>query len=398
VKRADPRKLKRYAFRTLGLASFFRKPGDGRPQPQIPAVTVSWGFVGCRILRATSFRAIEAMVRSPAKRALTIGQGFGDDTLSYFTERLDPSRSRKALYAVAHRAKRNKVFEDARFIGLALDGTGACHTEKEPCTLCHPITNDKDEVVGHLHHFSMASLVGVGLTLPVDVEPYGPRDSEYAASGRMLQRCVEGLGRRFLDYVVADGLYAGAPFLHLVGDLGLHPVVRLKDNLPELSQAVEARFRGTPPTKSFRVDGDLIEAWDADDFDPWETLRWETVRVLRYRQHKRDGSVVEADWLTDWPTRQAGTRALYGMSKSRWETENGGFNDGKNRYGMEHLHHHEENSMLVCWLLAALAMAVERLFRIRYLHRGQHPVLSPIELLRHLLLRLGSPAGAYDTS
>jgi hypothetical protein len=38
---------------------------------------------------------------------------------------------------------------------------------------------------------------------------------------------------------------------------------------------------------------------DTGDFDPWESLRWPTVRVLYYRQHKPDGTVIEACWLTN---------------------------------------------------------------------------------------------------
>src|SRR5260370_14669462 len=95
---------------------------------------------------------------------------------------------------VLHQAKRNKAFENSRFLGLALDGTGAGRTYKEPCPLCDPIKDAKGEVHGSLHHFVLISVVGVGLTLPVDVERYGPGDSEYAAAQRLLRRAVEHLG------------------------------------------------------------------------------------------------------------------------------------------------------------------------------------------------------------
>ena len=72
-----------------------------------------------------------------------------------------------------HQAKRHKAFENSRFIGLALDGTGAGRTYKEPCPLCDPIKDAKGEVHGSLHHFVLISVVGTGLTLPIDVEPYG---------------------------------------------------------------------------------------------------------------------------------------------------------------------------------------------------------------------------------
>ena len=83
---------------------------------------------------------------------------------------------------------------------------------------------------------------------------------------------------------------------------------------------------------------------DADDFDPWETLRWSTVRVFFYRQHKRNGQLVEAFWLTNLSPSTAGTRFLFQLAKSRWEIENQGFNDAKNRYGMEHICPHHPNS------------------------------------------------------
>ncbi len=207
---------------------------------------------------------------------------------------------------------------------------------------------------------------------------------------------VGQLGRRFADYVVGDGEYATAPFLHAAGDLGLRIVARLKGNLPALAQAVQARFGQMAPMTTLRVGQDRVELWDADDFDPWETLRWPTVRVVRYRQHKPDGTVVEAYWLTDWPTSQVGALSLYRMAKSRWEIENQGFNDAKTRYGLEHIRHHHENSVLVSWLLLALAMTVERLYRQRYLHRGTHPVYPPLALVRLLWLSLGSPHALRD--
>lgn len=84
------------------------------------------------------------------------------------------------------------------------------------------------------------------------------------------------------------------------------------------------------------------------------------------------------------------------MAKSRWEIENQGFNDAKTRYGLEHIRHHHENSVLVSWLLLALAMTVERLYRQRYLHRGTHPVYPPLALVRLLWLSLGSPHALRD--
>jgi DDE family transposase len=372
------------------LKAYFQQPGDGRTQPHISASDIVWAVVMSRILRVTSFLRLEWLVHSAARVGLGVKAAFGDDALAYCTERMDPQTTRKALALALHQAKRNKAFENSRFIGLALDGTGAGRTHKEPCSLCDPIKDAKGEVHGSLHHFVLISVVGAGLTLPVDVEPYGPGDSEYAAAQRLLRRAVEHLGPRFADYVVGDGAYATAPFLHTTEDVGLPVVARLKENLPLLAGDVRTRFDGQPPHAVFQEGDDRVEVWDADDFAPWETLHWPTVRVLRYQQHKRDGTVVQAEWLTNFTVAKLGSLSFYRMAKSRWEIENRGFNDGKNRYGMEHICHHQPNSILIVWLLIALALVIERLYRLRYLHRGDHGVRSAMELLDYLWLRLAS--------
>ena len=39
---------------------------------------------------------------------------------------------------------------------------------------------------------------------------------------------------------------------------------------------------------------------------------------------------------------------------------------------MEQISHHDANSLPVGWLLTALALTIERLYRLRYLHRCRH--------------------------
>jgi hypothetical protein len=394
-----PRRLWQYVGGRLGLTAYMNAPGDGRPRPQISAAVLVWALLVGQVLREWSFHGVEALVRSPARRALAVAQAFGDDTLAYFTERLDPEPTRRALAATVRRAKRNKAFSRSRWVGLALDGTGAGHGQAAGCALCHPVRDatDPGTVRGYLHHFTMISVVGTGLALPFDVEPYGPGDSEYVAGQRLLQRAVAQVGPRFADYVVADGAFATAPFLHLTGDLGLGVVARLKENVPTLRAAAGVRFADQPPTLTFEEGGERIELWDADDFDPWETLRWPTVRVLRYRQHKPQGPIVEAYWLTDLPPQRVSSRLLYRFAKSRWEIENEGFNDGKTRHGMEHISHHHANSLLVGWLLTIFALTIERLYRLRYLHRGRHRPVAAIAFVRALRLSL-CPPRPVDTS
>jgi hypothetical protein len=389
-----PRRLWIYVTRCLGLRSYFQSPGDARPQPQIPAKTLLWSLLISQVLRACSFLAVERLVRSSARRALVVSKSFSDDALGYFTERLDPAFTRTALAHVLHQAKRNKAFETSGGIGLAVDGSTVGWCASAGCSLCRPHRNAADEIIGYQHHVVLASVVGTELSLPFDVEPYGPGDSEYAAGQRLLRRAIALLGVRFAAYVVVDGEYATAPFLHAAGKLGLPVVARLKANLPELLAAAQKRFRSQPPKLTFHHGPDHVELWDAGDFDPWGNLKWETVRVLFYRQQKPDGKIIEAFWLTNSPTEKVSSRVLFHRAKSRWEIENQGFNDAKNRHDLEHICHHHTNSLLITWLLTCLALTIERLYRLRYLRRGTHPPRTAADFVHLLWLSLSRPAPA----
>jgi hypothetical protein len=389
VKTPTPHRLLRYVRQGLRLKRYLELSGDGRRFPQIPARAMLWAMVLGQILRESSFHALERLVGWARRGSLGVSRKFGDDALGYFTERLDPTPTRRAALQVVRQAKRNKAFQDSPFLGLALDGTTVGRCRQQQCGLCRPWRRSASQpIAGYRHHLVMLSVVGTGLTLPIDVEPFGPGDSEYAAGQRLLRRVIPQLGSRFADYLAVDGEFATAPFLHACDDLGLAVIARLKGNLPELYQAAQKRFSQQPAKLSFRWGTDAVEVWDADDFDPWESLRWPTVRVLYYRQHKPDGTVIEAYWLTSLSHQRVSLRSLFRMAKSRWEIENQGFNEAKNQHDLEHIPHHHHNSLLIQWLLNALALTIERLYRLRYLHRGSHPRLSAIELCRLLWLNL----------
>jgi hypothetical protein len=118
MNRATPRHLLHYVSGRLRLRRYLKKPGDGRRQPQIPASALLWALLIGQILREASFHAVEALAHSTARRTLRIATSFCDDTLGYFTERLDLAPTRQALLSLL----RNKAFDDCRWIGLALDG------------------------------------------------------------------------------------------------------------------------------------------------------------------------------------------------------------------------------------------------------------------------------------
>ena len=73
MKGLTPRGLLDFVTRRLRLRWYLQDPGDGRPQPQIPAKALLWSLLMGQVLRACSFLAVERLVRSAARRALAVG-------------------------------------------------------------------------------------------------------------------------------------------------------------------------------------------------------------------------------------------------------------------------------------------------------------------------------------
>jgi hypothetical protein len=65
-----------------------------------------------------------------------------------------------------------------------------------------------------------------------------------------------------------------------------------------------------------------------------------------------------------------------------------------NREPRQHICHHHANSLLIGWLLTMLAWTIERLYRLRYLHRRKHRVHSSAQLPLLLWLSLSRPCAA----
>ena len=170
------------ALASSGALSLGR-PGRYQIRPRLSSVPVAGCNLGSplpvragglllgAIPRLNSAHRLEWLARSAGRKETGLGAGFGDHALAYFTERLDPEVIRHRTAATLKLAKRNKVFEETAFIGLAIDGTGAGRSTKGVCPLCHPVQDSQGKLTSQIHHFVMISVAGAGITLRFDVEP-----------------------------------------------------------------------------------------------------------------------------------------------------------------------------------------------------------------------------------
>src|SRR5580704_1857959 len=122
----------------------------------------------------------------------------------------------------------------------------------------------------------------------------------------------------------------------------------------------------------------------------WCVLR----RDARSALPLRSVTIRFTERLDPGPTRQALPSLIRGAKRNK----NQGFNEAKSRHGLEHICRHHANSLLIGWLLALLALTIERLCRLRYLHRGKHQVPSSAQMMLHLWLSLSRRPRAANSS
>lgn len=91
------------------------------------------------------------------------------------------------------------------------------------------------------------------LSLPFAVESYGPGDSEYAASQRLLQRNVGGWGGALPTMWWPTASTRRPRFPIAQATLGLYVVARLEANLPELYAHAQARHTPHHHARSLEI-------------------------------------------------------------------------------------------------------------------------------------------------
>lgn len=185
---------------------------------------------------------------------------------------------------------------------VSLDGTELLRTEARCCPACQ-VYRHKDGRVEYVHRTVLLQTVArPDSAEPAEEEgrlrrrpaPSGPPpvvwgmeaqrsgEGEGVAGRRLLRRTVQRHGH-FCDVVTGDALYAEAPFLNEVRELGLHAVVRLKDERYDVVKDAEGLRRGrrydvalATQIGPMRVE---VRLWDTPGLTSWEGLK-EPIRVV----------------------------------------------------------------------------------------------------------------------
>lgn len=355
----------RYADKVFGLSEkVLRGVRDQRPQPRIPTCVVLQAALVLFWARLGSLNALE-MVGGACFWKRWLGRPLGSaDTMGRVPARLDNQGLREGLQCVYRRLKCNKALRGVGGWDVAvLDGHESHASYRRHCAGCleRIIHTQGGERIQFYHRQVTLMLCCEKIHLFLDLEPQLPGEDEVAAALRLLKRVLEAYPRAF-QLLLADGLYARAPFLNFLIDHGKQVLVVLKEERRDLYQDVRGLWPLVVPQKGEYRSRDCLW-WDIPHLTSWRGVS-APLRVVRseetYSVRRQAHKLVEQEhatwvWVTTLSPAQASTELVVRLGHARWDIENYGFNELVNGWHTDHVYRHHPNAIEAFTLLAFLA-------------------------------------------
>jgi hypothetical protein len=340
---------------------------DSRAEPRISTAAVVKSAMALFWARMGSVNAWEQLGGSRFWCRWLGERTFSADTLGRVHALLDADSLRQGIHSIYERLKRNKALPDMYGLGVAvLDGheSHASYLRHCPGCLQRTIHSEGGDRVQFYHRqVTLMLLPGAASNRPavrllLDHEPQQPGEGEVETALRLLARAIAAYPRAF-DLILADALYAEAPFFNFLLARGKHALVVLKDERRNLYQDVAGLFHHvTPQPGSYRSRQCLW--WDFPDLTSWPQINapvrvirsWETYSVRRPSDPQQDPQ--RSDWI--WVTTLSATQVPVGRAvhwgHQRWDIENYAFNELVNEWHSDHVYKHDSNA-IECFLLIA---------------------------------------------
>jgi hypothetical protein len=370
-------RLIRHAEKIFHVSELLAKVGDLRLQPRTPTELVLKAGITMFWARLGSLNALHTVGAARFwKRWL--GRGMTSaDTMGRVPSTVDVDQLREGLHEVYTRLKRNKALPLNLGLDVAvLDGHEQHASYRRHCSGCRQrtIKTEHRERIQYYHRQVTLMLVPgthserKPLRILLDCEPMLAGEDEVATAMRLLTRVLAAYPRAF-DLVLADALYATAPFLNFLIERGKHALIVLKDERRNLYQDVAGLFLRVAPRRAERRGRDC-QWWDFPDLVSWPQVNTplrvvrslETYSIRRQLDHQTEQETSDWIWVTTLPQQRAPTERIVAWGHQRWDIENFGFNELVNGWEADHIYKHESHAIEAFLLLTFLAYNMYQAF------------------------------------
>ena len=327
---------------------------DRRLQPRIRTPILVQSALILFWTRLGSLHALETVKKATLWKHW-LGRAMSSvDTLGRVYAGLRVEGLRQGLRQVYRRLKRNKALPGIRGWDVAvLDGQESHTSYRRHGAGClrRTVHRESGDRVQFYPRQVTLMLVSEKLHLLLDLEPQRPGEDEVATALRLLGRALAAYPRAFQS-LLADSLYAQAPFLNFLLARGKHFVVVLKGEHRDLYQDAQGLFRLTPPQSGRYRSRDCLW-WDVNDLTSWPQVTaplrvvrsQETSSLRRQDSGERETQSSEWIWVTTLPAAMAPTASVVYWGHARWDIENQGFNELVNGWYADHVYKHEPNAI-----------------------------------------------------
>jgi hypothetical protein len=151
----------------------------------------------------------------------------------------------------------------------------------------HTVDGELREELQYYHRICAVTIVSSAFPIPLGMRFQKNGETEVSCTLSLLQDLLDRVGRRFFDLLVADALYLQAPFVGAVEDLGLHWVINLKENQPELLAEAQ-RLTAEPVPHRPSLDQDELQLWHAPEvYWPVANRSVRVVKTVRTQRKNR---------------------------------------------------------------------------------------------------------------
>lgn len=368
------RRLIGYAEKIFDLGEVLGAVSDQRLRPRIPTAALLQSVLVLYWARLGSLNALEA-VRGASFWKRWLGQELASaDTVGRVHAQLENAGLRRGLQQVYGRLKRNKALRGVGEWDVAvLDGHENHASYRRHCRGClqRTVRTEQGEKVQFYHRQVTLLLRCEKMRLLLDVEAQLPGENEVTTALRLLERVLPAYPRAF-QLLLADALYAQAPFLNFLIGHGKQVLLVLKEERRDLYKDVLGLLPLVAPQKGQYRSRDCLW-WDVSDLTSWSNVSVpvrvvrseETYQVRRQSDQQMSQEKSEWMWVTTLPAARASTALVVHLGHARWDIENYGFNELVNGWHADHIYKHDPQAIEAFTLLAFLAYNLFHAFLAR---------------------------------
>lgn len=287
-----------------------------------------------------------------------------DDSMGRVYALLDGTSLRNGLHEIYSRLKRNKALKGIAGLTVAvLDGHETHTSYRRHCDGClqRRVHTQKGERTQYYHRNVTLMLLGEKLRLLLDVEPQRPGEDEVKTARRLLDRVIRSYPRAF-QLILADALYAEAPFINYLWSKGKYVLIVLKDDRRDIYQDSLGLFKIHSPLRGRYRNRECLW-WDVCDLTSWPEVHTplrvvrscESYAIRRQVTKEIEWQTAEWIWVTNLPANLVSVSVAVRLGHARWDIENYGFNDLVNGWHADHVYKHDPTAIENFYLLAFLA-------------------------------------------